>query len=83
MATSLRTSTRLHCMSSPVLRCLTVHGYTVLVCNSPYIGVFTIGPLEKSAKMLHGRFVHVNNTLTDLKILGCGLHQKEDPLGEL
>jgi len=25
--------------------------------------------------MLHGRFVHVGKTLTDLQILGCGLHQ--------
>ena len=25
--------------------------------------------------MLHGRFVHVGKTLTDLQILGCELHQ--------
>jgi len=25
--------------------------------------------------MLHGRLVHVATTLTDLQILGCGLHQ--------
>ena len=26
-------------------------------------------------KMLHGRFVHVGKTLTDLQIFRCGLHQ--------
>jgi len=25
--------------------------------------------------MLHGLFVHVGKTSTDLQILGCGLHQ--------
>jgi len=25
--------------------------------------------------MLHGRFMHVGKTSTDLQILGCGLHQ--------
>ena len=25
--------------------------------------------------MLHGRFMHVGKTLTDLQILGCELHQ--------
>ena len=25
--------------------------------------------------MLHGRFVHVGKTLTDLQILGCEVHQ--------
>jgi len=25
--------------------------------------------------MLHGRFVHVGETVTDLQILGCELHQ--------
>ena len=25
--------------------------------------------------MLHGRFVHVGKTLTDLQTLGCELHQ--------
>jgi len=41
--------------------------------------------------MLHGRFVHVQGkTLTDLQILGCGLHQNAfggrappGPAGEL
>ena len=45
---------------------------------------------KKVIKMLHGRFVHVGKTSTDLQILGCGLHQnafggglRPDPLGEL
>ena len=31
---------------------------------------------EKVIKMLHGRFVHVDKTFTDLQTLGCELHQK-------
>ena len=45
---------------------------------------------KKSHKMLHGRFVHVGKALTDLQILGCGLHQNAfggrappEPAGEL
>jgi len=42
---------------------------------------------EKVIKGLHGRFVHVGKTLTDLHILGCELHQNvvggRDPLGKL
>ena len=30
---------------------------------------------KKVRKMLHGRFVHVGKTLTDMQILGCALHQ--------
>ena len=30
---------------------------------------------EKVIIMSHGRFVHVDKTLTDLLILGCELHQ--------
>ena len=30
---------------------------------------------ENVIKMLHGCFVHVGKTLTDLQILGCELHQ--------
>jgi len=30
---------------------------------------------KKVIKMLHGRFVHVGQTLTDLQILSCGLHE--------
>ena len=30
---------------------------------------------EKGHKILHGRCVHVDETLTDLQILGCELHQ--------
>jgi len=40
--------------------------------------------------MLHGRFVHVGKTLTDLQILGCELHKNAfvgrapvGPAGEL
>jgi len=35
----------------------------------------TICITEKSHKILHGRFVHADKTLTDLQILGCELHQ--------
>jgi len=45
---------------------------------------------KKVIKMLHGRFVHVGKTLTDLQTLGCGLHQNAfggwappGPAGEL
>ena len=46
---------------------------------------------EKVITMLHGRFMHVGKTLTDLQMLGCELHQNAafggrappDPLGEL
>jgi len=30
---------------------------------------------KKVIQVLHGRFVHVGKTSTDLQILGCGLHQ--------
>jgi len=30
---------------------------------------------EKVIKMLHGHFVHVSKTLTDLQILGCELQR--------
>ena len=45
---------------------------------------------KKSHKMLHGCFVHVGKTSTDLQILGCGRTKMRlaaglspDPLGEL
>jgi len=41
---------------------------------------------KKVIKMLHGRFVHMGKTLTDLQIFGCELHQnafggRKRPLG--
>ena len=54
------------------------------------ITALTESAFRKSHKMLHGRFVYVGKTLTDLQIVGCKLHQNAfggrappGPLGEL
>ena len=53
--------------------------YLVLLCPDPLdeliYNMDRICITEKVIKMLHGRFVHVDKTLTDLQILGCELHQ--------
>ena len=56
-----------------VLGSLTLPGPTGAAYNRDRICI-----RKKVIKMLHGRFVRVGKTVTNLQILGCELHQNAD-----